>query len=425
VIPGFTFARVDLGYNSGMSEAGTERGAEAAGDVNSWIARVLLLVAVGVTAYLLFGAWQGGPIAGCGAEGGCNEVLQSHWSRWWKIPVAMPALVAYISLLLLSLQRPGARGGWRDGAMVALCVMIFGAAAWFVGLQVFVINSTCVLCRAVLTHLCVFCITAHGCAVWSAWIMRPEVRAAAAWRGIGAGVLGLMLLCGGQLVLPSPTALWEVGGGPNAVVLPAGEGQGRRIAMYKGHLELDLGTVPVIGSPEAAHVAVVLFDVTCGHCRELHRQLATARARYGKDLAIVALPMPLDARCNPAVSKVGGNVNSCEYARLALAVWRADRTKYEEFVGYMFETPLLPGPEGVALAERRAGILVGEAQVQAALKDAWVEEQLRVDVELYRANNKVKGSTAMPQMVLGDVFMQGAPDAEELQRQMAAFVGRQ
>ena len=370
-----------------------------------WIARLLLLVAMGLAAYLLASALQG-HVAGCGGEGGCDAVLQSHWSHWWKIPVAAPAILAYLGLLALTFAPPTPL---QKILTLALCLTILGSALWFVALQHFVIGS-----------LCKFCLLAHGCGAWSAITLRPSFKSIAL-PGIAGAIVALALLVGGQLFLPTPsTALWESGAAASAELLP---GPNPKLRMYAGHLELDLREVPLLGSPNAPHVVVVLFDATCSHCKALHRQLATIRERYGKDLAIVMLPSPLDSACNSEFRTTSeGNANGCTYARLALAVWRADRTHYEPYLNYLMSSPT---PPGVAEATHRAQLEVGEAQLQTALADPWVEQRLAADIAMYRTN--VRASTSktpriMPQMIIGPTFMQGDPDAAELQDRIAAFI---
>jgi hypothetical protein len=50
--------------------------------------------------------------------------------------------------------------------------------------------------------------------------------------------------------------------------------------------------VPVIGSPQARHVLISLFDYTRSHCRAAHA--ITETTRVGNQLAIVSLPVLLD-----------------------------------------------------------------------------------------------------------------------------------
>ena len=120
------------------------------------LVRALLTVAIVGASYLAWVAIHNGPVAGCGAESGCDKVLHSRWAYWLDIPVSVPALLVYLALLgatILLQKRPAPddeRGSWA--AIIALSLIVAGAALWFVGLQVFVIKA-----------FCKFCMTAHAC----------------------------------------------------------------------------------------------------------------------------------------------------------------------------------------------------------------------------------------------------------------------
>src|SRR5512136_488987 len=109
--------------------------------------RALLAVAIIGAGYLAWVSIHNGPVAGCGPESGCNKVLQSRWAYWLDVPVSLPALLVYLALLgatVLLQKRPAPddeRGSWA--AIIALSIIVAGAALWFVGLQVFVIKAFC------------------------------------------------------------------------------------------------------------------------------------------------------------------------------------------------------------------------------------------------------------------------------------------
>jgi hypothetical protein len=73
---------------------------------------------------------------------------------------------------------------------------------------------------------------------------------------------------------------------------------------------------------------------SCLRCRRfLHGLLDRCLRRYGAEqIAFVLLPVPLESRCNPAITVVEpGREGACEYARLALAVWQAAPERFAEF----------------------------------------------------------------------------------------------
>ena len=136
----------------------------------AWLAwvRAFLVVAIIGAGYLAWASLHHGPVAGCGTESGCDRVLHSRWAYWLDIPVSVPALLVYLALLgaTILLQKRSApddeRGSWA--AIIALSVIVAGAALWFVGLQVFVIKA-----------FCKFCMTAHACGLTAALLCLKHI----------------------------------------------------------------------------------------------------------------------------------------------------------------------------------------------------------------------------------------------------------
>src|SRR5438045_341003 len=62
--------------------------------------RVLAVAALLLAAYLASIALSGSRVAGCGPESGCDQVLQSRWSKWFGIPVSLPAIGLYLAVIL-------------------------------------------------------------------------------------------------------------------------------------------------------------------------------------------------------------------------------------------------------------------------------------------------------------------------------------
>ena len=410
-----------------------------------WV-RALLLVAIAGASYLAWVALQHGPVAGCGPESGCDKVLHSRWAYWLNIPVSVPALLVYVALLgaTILLQRRSApddeRGSWA--AIIALSVIVAGAALWFVGLQVFVIKA-----------FCKFCMTAHACGFAAALLCLKHIPLAQdattpMWatgsgkRGVPRtglaslatiGLLGVFVLAGGQMLVQKKLNVvkdlrprsTKVPQGTNYLAiaaalaaqtpLPPSPGVRligpRLLSLYSNAFMLKLDTIPMIGTPDASNVIVSLYDYNCPHCRALHPVLVESQRFYSNRLGIVCLPMPLSTNCNPHLpERTHSGANACEFARISLAVWRAKPTSFRQFHDWMFAPP---HPLPLEQVTNYAAELVGRDKLQAALADPWVPETLAMSCQLHYTNWVTAGSPAMPQLVLGDVVSSGPLNSVE------------
>lgn len=170
------------------------------------------------------------------------------------------------------------------------------------------------------------------------------------------------------------------------------EGSRRLLVPEGGRAIVDLGQTPVLGSPQAPYVIYHFFDYTEPASRHSYLALRDAQQRYGDQIAVFPLVWPLDNTCNPRVSK-NASINhpgAGRYARLSLAVWRADKTKYKEFHEFLITprysgrshvTPQLDGPVPTLLeAEAYAENLIGSIALDRAMNDPWVMEQLRIHI---------------------------------------------
>jgi uncharacterized membrane protein len=411
-----------------------------------WV-RALLAVAIAGAGYLAWASLHHGPVAGCGTESGCDKVLHSRWAYWLDIPVSVPALLVYLALLgatVLLRKRPAPddeRGSWV--AIIALSVIVAGAALWFVGLQVFVLKA-----------FCKFCMTAHACGFAAAllclrkiplavdpdtpmWVAGSGKRGVPRTAIVGVALIGLAgvaVLAGGQLLVqkernvvkgPRTNAPASARGTNASALAAALAAQAaltaraapepptpnarliapRVLSLYSNLFLLKLDTLPMMGSPGASNVIVCLFDYTCPHCRSLHPVLLETQRRCSNQLGVVCLPMPISTNCNPLLpGHIHSVSNACEYARLGLAVWRAKPDAYRQFDDWMF-APEQPSP--VDQARQYAVQLVGADRLQTAFADPWVEEQIVTDCRLHYTNWIACDTPVMPQLILGDAISSG------------------
>lgn len=432
------------------------------------VVQALLLLAMVSAVYLLHASLSGGAVAGCGPDSGCDRVLRSRWAYWFGVPVSAPALLAYASLFVLTTLYPRQTQKRRQQLwpwMFGLSIMVVGAATWFVALMAFAIKGFCPFCLAAHGSAVAAAILFMTSVPMGEEPkpqhkkqIQPQIAPALVKRATAAGLAGVLLLAGGQLAYKKPGHIIKsleapqtmAAGASNTMppTLPpaappitvtqkvlatnvetakqsppvtspapssstnppalatATPSAGRVITTHQGAFQFNLNDVPLFGSPEAPYVIVSLFDYTCHHCHIMHAHLQTALQYFSNRLAIISLPMPLDSQCNPLIRRTHPTAsNACVYARLGLAVWRADRKKFQQFDQFMFSRPV---PPPVSEASDYAANLVGANTLGRALADPWVEERLRQNISLYHTNALILQSGAMPQLILGNKAVSGS-----------------
>jgi uncharacterized membrane protein len=389
-----------------------------------WWRRVLTglsALALGLSAYLGWHYLAGGPVIGCGGESPCEQVLNSRWSTVGGVlPVSGLAAGAYLAILTASLfigpatEAPVRRLAWR--AMLVLLGAAAGSAVWFTILQEWVIGAFCPYCMA--THITGVLLAAL--VIWrapmqldgdstDAALAKPAPNAAtdsAPRRVIGRlPAIGLALA---GLALAGILAACQAAFTPKAVYR-GGEAQDNLPAM-------DPRAVPLAGSPDALYVVSLLFDYKCPHCQELHFMLDEAIRRYGGKLAFALCPTPLNTQCNPYVPRdVDEFADSCELAKIGLAVWVAKREAFPAFNRWMFsfESGDRWQPRSPGAARARAVELVGQAKFDAARADPWVDRFLQTSVQIY--GHTVQGNNAVPKLAFGSRWVIPEPyDADGL-----------
>ena len=369
-----------------------------------WSLRVVGLVGLGLSAYLLWLSVSAGRAAGCGPDSGfdCDSVLASEWSKWLGVPVSLGAVVIYAAMLLAtgwikptSVPRRQRRA-WS--VLLLAAVAAAGAALWFIYLQKYRLDNS----------ICLYCMAAHLCSIVIAVMVL--VRVPIAGRGAakddshalgtspavglcGLALVGLAVLIGGQLAsdpeeteyattLPPDSSQPNNGAGTPGNPTP----KHRLVKLYKNKVKVDTYDMPIQGSPDAKFIMLEIFDYTCSHCRRLHMLLQPLQNRYGDQVAVVLAPMPLDSDCNRLMKHTPrAHIYGCELARIGLAVWRADRTAFYRFHHWAFEPQKSRRPTE---AKAYAADLVGREKLESALKDPWIDKQINMNVMIWKAAGK-------------------------------------
>jgi uncharacterized membrane protein/protein-disulfide isomerase len=437
------------------------------------LVRLLSVVALGLSAFLLWGSLSGDRLPGCGLESGCGTVLHTRWAYFFGMPVSLPALLLYIVVLgttaVLGRSSTASIQQRVWCILIGAAVALISAAAWFIGLQLFAIGA-----------ICPFCMTAHSCGLVVGMMLlakvpgnssAPRDRKAAgnpmalpahlAAKSALSGLLAVVVLGLGQLayqpktfdVVPMVAARLDTQRSSNAAsallaasprtnLVSTGQMQmrteapststqtvaatvpnvrptARTLQVHGGSFSLDLTDLPLHGSAEAPCVIVHLFDYSCRHCRQMHPILLEAMRDLSNQLAIVSLPVPLATNCNRLIKRpIPDHTNACAYARTGLAVWRANREKLPAFEDWLF-TPLRPPLPAEVDAE--AMRLVGTNEFKKALADPWIKTQLDLSIRLYETNYVCYRRSALPELIIGTNIVAGPlRSAKDLYRLLSA-----
>ncbi len=181
-------------------------------------------------------------------------------------------------------------------------------------------------------------------------------------------------------------------------------------------LDLDPHSVPLLGSPQAPYVVSLLFDYNCPHCQQLHFLLNEAIRRYNGKLAFALCPTPLNRQCNPHVPRDEKEFkNSCELAKVGLALWVAKREAFTAFDHWMFsfESGDCWQPRSLDAAKAKAIELAGQAKFDAGWNAPSVPGYMQTCIRIYGGT----GSNAIPKLVFGSRWVIPEPtDADDLVR---------
>jgi uncharacterized membrane protein/protein-disulfide isomerase len=366
---------------------------------------------------------KGGSMAGCGGGSPCEQVLNSQWSTIAGIiPVSGLAVGVYLALLIASLfigpatELPIRHLAWS--VMLILVGSVSGSAIWFTILQKWIIG-----------HFCPYCMTTHITglllAVLVIWRAIKEfdyqsndipltnhAKVKNISTAIPTRIIRPMAVIGPALiglVLSGILAACQAGFTPSAVYRN-GESQDKLPA-------IDYHTVPMVGSPDAPYIVTLLFDYQCSHCQKIHFMLNEAINRYNGKLAFALCPAPLNKECNPYIPQdVEAFRNSCELARIGLAVWVARREAFPVFDNWMFtfESGDKWQPRSLETTRAKAVELVGQEKFNASLSDPWIGQYIKTCVRIYGQTIQ-NGKGGVPKLIYGSHWVIPEPyNADDL-----------
>jgi uncharacterized membrane protein len=191
--------------------------------------------------------------------------------------------------------------------------------------------------------------------------------------------------------------------------LPAAPEKERIVKFLGGTLSLDVYKHPLIGSPEAPHIAIEMVSYDCPHCRKMAAMMSEVLERYGDQVALLIMPVPLDKDCNKLVTDPTMlHPGACGTARRVCGVAKfspSDFAKFHEFLMTGKEVPPMEKviPKGNSLANRD--------KLRDFVNSPEAKKQVDGYVELFgklQAQSKGNGkSFGLPVQILGDKVVSG------------------
>lgn len=367
-----------------------------------WFWAVMLLSITALTFSLVM-SWKvvsGGFLPGCGTGKPCDELMSSHWSTIFGfLPVSALAAGVYLALAFsLIFTLPENELSLRklsSGVLDVLSGVITGSAVWFILVQIFITRSFCTYCMVVhIIGLVVSVIVVFFISVES--VKTSKVR-----------LLNKMLLFCAGLLMASSLAFYQYSTRFSG-----------KYSVGKSEIEMpefNYSTVPVIGLPDVENVVVLLFDYQCTHCQKIHFMINEIVRSNPDKIAFVLCPTPLNSKCNEFVVKdVKAFANSCELAKIGLAVWLADSLKFAEFEEWMFTFDIGDKwqPRDVESARNMAVDLVGEKKFMDAFSNKWINEFLQTCIKIYGKTSS-NGNGGIPKLIYGSNWVIPQPQNSE------------
>ena len=183
--------------------------------------------------------------------------------------------------------------------------------------------------------------------------------------------------------------------------------EGSRLVEFFGLRDpLDLADFPILGNPDAEHVILEMMDYTCKHCRRMHPYVHKALDRYGDQLAFAICLAPLSKKCNPKIEKANAHhFFACDYAEMALCVWKVRPTKFDSFHEWLMDTA---DPPSVVSVRERALRVGGDRVI--------VDEGLRSEVGTLLAEQGaafVRMKSGLPLLLTSKGVIKGVPEDDE------------
>src|SRR5262249_35359422 len=140
---------------------------------------------------------------------------------------------------------------------------------------------------------------------------------------------------------------------------PAEPSRQRLVKFLNGKLTLDVYQHPIIGLPEAPHIVVEIVSYDCPHCRKMYATMQHTLGRYGEQVALLVMIVPLEKECNKLVTDpAGSHQGACTTARSALGIAKLNPSVFSTFHDFLMSSKDKPPamgsiiPRAYVLADR-------------------------------------------------------------------------
>ena len=180
----------------------------------------------------------------------------------------------------------------------------------------------------------------------------------------------------------------------------------RKVSIWRNAITLDIDEYPSVGDPETPEVIVKMFDYACPDCRRLHRQLKTFKSIHGRPIVVLLAPAPMNTDCNPFVRRTTEkHINSCEYSKLAFAVWETAPSRFESFHDWMMKGETPPSvAEAITYAKQQLEI----ENIEEVANSAAIRNELTKVSQFYQRCN----SGIVPKLFVREKLVVGAPTVD-------------
>jgi thiol-disulfide isomerase/thioredoxin len=187
----------------------------------------------------------------------------------------------------------------------------------------------------------------------------------------------------------------------------------RLVKFLGGKLMLDVYQHPIIGSPEAPHIAIEMVSYDCPHCRKMYPMIEHALERYGDQVALLVMVQPLDKECNKMVTDpAASHSGACATARYAMGVAKVNPPAFANFHDFLMSGK--EKPPSIDSVLPKAYVLADRTRLRQLAQSDELAKQLDGYIDLFATLQKQSGSKTfgLPVQILGDHVMSGSVESE-------------